>query len=176
MIRPALEQISLAREARIALLVLLAACGGGGGGGSTNTGPTSPANSATMAAKVGASSWNASVVIAVRGQDGTIAVSGTDNSTFNVGFKVKGTTTGSYPIPDCTGPGGTDKGTNGASVTDFSATKVWGSDCTHTGSVTISAVSSDGVSGTYNFDLAGRAGTAATGPLSVSSGTFTAKF
>ena len=163
----------------LAALLGGAACGGGGstGPGSDQSGPNpGNASSATMAAQVGASSWHAAVVIATRSADGTIGVSGSDNSTFIVGFKVKGTATGSFPIPDCSWPGGSDRGTNGGSVGDFAGTRNWGTDCSHTGAVTITSISSDGVSGTFNFELAPSSGTAATTALSVSAGTFTAKF
>ena len=154
-------------------LLLLAACGG-------STSPDSGSNqvaTGSMAATIGASSWHALTVIAVRGQDGTIALSGTDASTYNVGFKVKTGATGSFSIPDCSGPGGSDTGTNGASVTDWPAvgTRVWGSDCSHRGTVMITGLSSDGVSGTFNFQL-GPASPSTTSTLTVSSGTFSAKF
>lgn len=144
---------------------------------SPGTGPL-PVGTGAMAARIAGSSWNATQVIAVRGQDGTIGVSGTDVSTYNVGFHVKGNATGSYPIPDCTGPGGSDTGTNEGAVTRWPAagSGVWGSDCSHRGSVTITSITADGVSGTFNFELAAASGSGATGGLSVSAGTFSAKF
>jgi hypothetical protein len=162
----------------VAIVVAVVALWGcGGDSTSPGTGPL-PVGTGAMAARVGGSSWNATQVIAVRGQDGTIGVSGTDVSTYNVAFHVKAAAGGSYPIPDCTGPGGSDTGTNAGAATRWPAagTGVWGSDCTHNGSVTITSLTADGVSGTFNFELAAAPGSGATGGLSVSAGTFSAKF
>lgn len=159
----------------VALALLLSACGGG----STGLGTDLPnVGAGSMAAKVGASSWHATQVIAVRGQDGTIGVSGTDVSTYAVAFKVKTASSGSFSIPDCSGPGGSDTGTNGGSVVQWPAVGngVWGADCSHRGSVTITSVTADGVSGTFNFEAAPAPGSGATSALSVSAGTFSAKF
>ncbi len=157
---------------------LATACGGSstGPGASDQSGSTSTGSSSSMAATVGASSWHGTKVIAVKSADGTIGISGSDASTFNVGFRVKGTATGSYAIPDCTGPGGIDTGTNEASVVDWAGTSAWLADCSHTGTVRITSITSDGVSGTFNFELAPSSGTAAKSGLSVSSGTFSVTF
>lgn len=158
----------------VPLVLLLSACGGSSAGPDSNL----PVGTGSMAAKVGASSWNATQVIAVRGPDGTIGVSGTDVSTYAVAFKVKTGATGSFPLPDCSGPGGSDTGTNGGSVVQWPAVGngVWGTDCSHRGSVTITSVTTDGVSGTFNFESAPAPGSGATSALSVSAGTFSAKF
>ena len=167
----------ISTRARMVVAVAVVALSGCGGDKNGGTGPL-PVGTGAMAARVGGSSWNATQVIAVRGQDGTIGVSGTDVSTYNVAFHVKAAAGGSYPIPDCTGPGGSDTGTNGGAATRWpsAGTGVWGSDCSHNGSVTITSLTADGVSGTFNFELAAAPGSGATGGLSVSAGTFSAKF
>jgi hypothetical protein len=162
------------------VVTVLSACSGGGSGpsgpssGSGSSGGTG-ASSASMAAQIGASSWHAGPVIAVSAQ-GTINISGTDSATFVVGFKVKASFTGTFPLPDCTGPGGLDTGTNGASVVNFVGTQGWSTDCTHTGSVTITSFSSTGASGTFAFTGAPSSGTQATGTLAVTNGTFSVAF
>jgi hypothetical protein len=156
----------------IAVGILATGCSGGGSGSSSTDPGTTVAATGSMAAKIGASSWHATVVSAVRSADGTIDIDGWDLSTYNFGFKVKATATGTFSIsPTC--------------PTLVSASIVytpsgWLGDCAlngTSGSVTITSYSASGASGVFNFELAGASGTpAASSTLTVSAGTFTVKF
>ncbi len=142
-------------------------------GGSTAPGvDASVTGAAAMAATIAGSSWHATVVSLVRSQAGkSFGISGTDNSTYNVGFTVNATSTGTFTLSfTCPTP------VHGAVVRVPSASEANCLSNGVSGSVTITNYSADGASGTFNFVMVLTSPGGGSNTLSVQSGTFSAKF
>lgn len=159
----------------LALLVgtttVLTACGSDDG-----TGPT-PGGSKSMEASVAGAQWTANPLAITAARNGTIlSIAGSD-------IKAGTTTQININLPNVTGPGTFQLNPNFAgqlallTVTTGTTPAVWTTALSPgTGSISITTLNAERVTGTFSFTAQASAGTAATGQRAVSSGTFNIAF
>lgn len=155
----------------LALSVLLGACG-------DTTGPDGNGGGNTMTASIDGSSFEAVLVEVRPGAPDTISVVGTTSTAASPVtqlslFIADVGGTGTYTVDATNFPAGLALVT----VTDAGAVSQWSTtQAAGPGSVTITSLTANSATGTFQFTAEPDPGTAATGQVSVTSGTFSITF
>jgi hypothetical protein len=137
----------------------LAACG-------STTQPRGPSNG-TMTALIDGSSWAASNIAATY-PGGILAIAGTDTQGRSIGFAVGPTTTpGTYPVAVTSAVNASLNIIVGSTAQAWQAVQTSGA-----GSVTLTAISANRATGTFQFTVVPVAGTGAAGTRSITQGAF----
>lgn len=143
----------------LATALAISACG-------SETGPGQPVNG-SMTAKIDGGNWSASVAVAATYTGNILAIAGTDGNGRTIGFATVASAPGTTSIAT----------TVGANASLTIGANAWSAGSTiGSGTMVITALTTTGARGTFQFVLSPVASSGATGTRNITEGTFDVTF
>jgi hypothetical protein len=170
-----LKRFALAAPRQLMLIAAVAAVACGGSTGTTGGGGPTPINQEAMSARINGATWTAaSATIVASNVSGVITVTGSESgggSNRAITLVVVTNATGTFLI------GQPPIVSSGASILLTQGTAQWTADTNRgSGTITLTSLTADRVTGTFEFEGQAVPTSSATGSRSVTGGTFTADF